>query len=106
MIIIGPVFGWQLECNRHQDREIWPGLGMTERRIRLEAVRKFGPGTKVRFWGDGSGHIFPPGYVEEEHLWSWGTEHALRCHLDLLIPGVDVWLRDDRISPKNASLLV
>ena len=47
--------------------------------MRRAAVAKYGPGTKVYIWHDGSGHILPPPpYREEENLYGFEHEFQLR----------------------------
>lgn len=53
--------------------------------VRRAAVALHGPGTKVRMWHDGSGHILPPPpYREEENLYGFEHEFQLRRQLPSL----------------------
>ena len=52
---------------------------LTYGEVRRAAVAIHGPGTKVRIWHDGSGHILPPTpYREEEWLYRFEHEFQLR----------------------------
>lgn len=59
-----------------------PGHGtstLTYGEVRRAAVALHGPGTKVRIWHDGSGHLLPPPpYRERERLYSFEHEFQLR----------------------------
>lgn len=61
----------------YRRRSVAPSLTWGE--VRRAAVALHGPGTKVRIWSDGSGHLLPPPpYREEERRYVFDNEFHLR----------------------------
>lgn len=59
---------------------------LTYGEVRRAAVALHGPGTRVRIWRDGSGHLLPPPPYREEE-WLHGFEHEFQLRRLLLSLG-------------------